>query len=526
MMDLLVLGSGVAGLSAAIRGAAAGLETVLVTKGELGLSTTRYAQGGVAAALTPEDSPELHRSDTLSAGAGLCDPDAVGVLVSDGPQRVRDLIDMGAVFDTTGSGEAAALALAREGGHSLARVVHAGGDATGVEIERALVAGLTAAGVEVLEGWFAVDLIVDDGRAAGIRLLDAAGRLVERRARHTVLASGGTGQLYAVTTNPEPATGDGTAMALRAGVPVADLEFVQFHPTALAHETMPRALLSEALRGEGAVLRDAEGHAFMADEHPLADLAPRDVVARAIASRIAAGTDGHVWLDATSIDDFTQRFPTIHAHCRDAGLDPEREWLPVAPAAHYHCGGIVTDLDGATALPGLWAVGEAACTGAHGANRLASNSLLEGLVFAARAVEALAAGRSGPTDTGALRGVVARDPGREHAAPADPDARGEIQRAMTAGAGVVRSEASLAATLGRLADVEVGSPGDPRSWEAANLVTVGSAVCRAAIARRESRGAHTREDHRERSPDLLGRFVHHGPDLDFVPLARSGASVG
>lgn len=525
MIDLLVLGSGVAGLSAAIRGAAAGLDTVLVTKGELGLSTTRYAQGGVAAALTPDDSPELHRSDTLAAGAGLCDPDAVGVLVSDGPERVRDLVDMGAVFDTTGSGEAAALALAREGGHSLARVVHAGGDATGVEVERALVAALIAAGVEVLEEWFAVDLIVDDGRAAGLRLLDPAGRLVERRARHTVLASGGAGQLYAVTTNPEPATGDGTAMALRAGVPVADLEFVQFHPTALAHERMPRALLSEALRGEGAVLRDAEGHAFMAGEHPLADLAPRDVVARAIATRIAARNDGHVWLDATSIDDFARRFPTIHRHCREAGLDPEREWLPVAPAAHYHCGGIVTDLDGATALPGLWAVGEAACTGAHGANRLASNSLLEGLVFAARAVGALAAGRQGPTDTGALRGVDLA-PGATQVAAADPEARPAIQAAMTVGAGVVRSEASLEATLERLADVDAGSAGDPRGWEAANLVTVGSAVCRAAVARRESRGAHTRGDHPETSADLLGRFVHHGPDVEFVPLARSGASVG
>lgn len=525
MIDLLVLGSGVAGLSAAIRGATAGLDTVLVTKGELGLSTTRYAQGGVAAALTPEDSPELHRSDTLSAGAGLCDPDAVGVLVSDGPQRVRDLIDMGAVFDTTGSGEAAALALAREGGHSLARVVHAGGDATGVEIERALVAALIAAGVEVLEGWFAVDLIVDDGRAAGLRLLDPAGHLVERRARHTVLASGGAGQLYAVTTNPEPATGDGTAMALRAGVPVADLEFVQFHPTALAHERMPRALLSEALRGEGAVLRDAEGRAFMADEHPLADLAPRDVVARAIATRIAARSDGHVWLDATSIGDFARRFPTIHTHCREAGLDPEREWLPVAPAAHYHCGGIVTDLDGAAALPGLWAVGEAACTGAHGANRLASNSLLEGLVFAARAIGAVAAGRDGPTDTGALRGVDVGTRATPVAA-ADPGARDAVQRAMTEGAGVLRSEASLEATLERLADVDAGPAGDPRSWEAANLVGVGSAVCRAAIARRESRGAHTREDRPDTRADLLGRFVHHGPDVEFVPLARSDASVG
>jgi L-aspartate oxidase len=310
MFDLLVLGSGIAGLSAAVHAARAGRSVLVLTKGELAHSATRYAQGGVAAVLAPDgDSPELHRSDTLAAGAGLCDPDAVRVLVTEGPQRVRELMAMGAAFDRAGDGDG--LALAREGGHSVARVVHAGGDATGAEIERALVATVEATAAEVRERWMVRDLIVEGDRAVGVTAAAPGGTVDDVRARHTLLATGGAGQCFAVTTNPTLSTGDGIAMALRAGVVVADVEFMQFHPTALHHPSMPRPLLSEALRGEGAVLRDDAGRAYMADEHPLGDLAPRDVVARATARRINEHGVDHMWLDATSIEGFEQRFPTV-----------------------------------------------------------------------------------------------------------------------------------------------------------------------------------------------------------------------
>ncbi|MDQ3945926.1 MAG: L-aspartate oxidase, partial [Actinomycetota bacterium] len=401
MTDVLVLGAGVAGLSVALAAARHGLSVTLLTKAPLGASATRYAQGGVAAALSPPDSPELHFSDTLSAGGGLCDTDAVRVLCAEGPDRLRELFATGAVFDREGG----ALALAREGGHSLARVVHAGGDATGAEVERALVAAVRAAGVEVAEGWLALELEVHGGGATGVTARSPVGEERVVGARHVVLASGGAGQLFSVTTNPMLSTGDGVAMSLRAGAAVADVEFMQFHPTALHDPGMPRPLLSEALRGEGAVLRDDAGVAFMAAEHPLGDLAPRDVVARAIAGRLAERGLDHLWLDATGVDGFPARFPTIWTACRTVGLDPTRDWLPVAPAAHYLCGGVVTDLDGATSLPGLWACGEVACTGVHGANRLASNSLLEGLVFGHRVTAAIVAGKDAPDQTGAMRGV-------------------------------------------------------------------------------------------------------------------------
>src|SRR6478736_3283540 len=400
--DLLVLGSGIAGLSAAIRAARAGLSVGVVTKSELATSATRYAQGGVAAALDDPDTTELHQTDTLTAGAGLCDIDAVHVLVTEGPRRVRELMELGAQFDVRDG----VLELAIEGGHSLPRVVHAGGDATGAEIERALAdAAHALPNIDVRERCFSVDLIVEGGRCVGVRALDPTGRAMDMRAQHTVLATGGAGQMFSVTTNPAVSTGDGIGMALRAGVAVADVEFMQFHPTALHHPSMPRPLLSEALRGDGAVLRDEDGLRFMVDEHPLADLAPRDVVARAIARRLVARGLDHLWLDATSINDFPIKFPTIWASAQRAGLDPRVDFLPVAPAAHYLSGGIVVDLDGASTLPGLWSCGEAACSGVHGANRLASNSLLDGLVFAPRIVEAILAGKDAPEPTGVMRGV-------------------------------------------------------------------------------------------------------------------------
>src|SRR2546423_6572484 len=456
MFDLLVLGSGIAGLSGAVHAARAGWSVIVLTKGELAHSATRYAQGGVAAALDgrPDDSPELHLSDTIAAGAGLCDPYAVRLLVTEGPERVRELIAAGAVFDQTGDGEAAGLALAREGGHSAARVLHAGGDATGAEIERALVAAVEATTAEVREGWLALDFLVEAGRAAGVTARAPDGTTTEVRARHTMVATGGAGQCFAVTTNPALSTGDGIAMALRAGVAVADVEFMQFHPTALHHPSMPRPLLSEALRGEGAILRDEEGIAFMAAAHPLADLAPRDVVARAIARRLnARGTD-HLWLDATSIDGFEARFPTIWRASRTVGLDPHRDWLPVAPAAHYLCGGVCTDLDGATVLPGLWACGEAACSGVHGANRLASNSLLGGLVFARRGIDAIRRGKDEPDENGVLRGGESNPDGTASAKPrADdtPVAREEVHHLMTLHHAVLPDAASLERSATQLA---------------------------------------------------------------------------
>ena len=547
-LDLLVLGSGVAGLSAAVRAADVhGLRVGVLTKGELTQATTRWAQGGVAAVLGGDpDSTDLHLADTLAAGAGLCDEDAVRVLVDEGPARVNELIAMGATFDRDPAGE---LLLAREGGHSHPRVVHAGGAATGVEVERALVVAVRETAAALYEHWFALDLLVEGGRCAGVVALTPSGERVEVRARHVLVATGGAGQLFAVTTNPTEATGDGIAMALRAGVAVADLEFVQFHPTALHHPAMPRPLLSEALRGHGALLRDAQGERFV-DE-----LLPRDKVSRAITAVLAAQGVEHVWLDATALERFADRFPTITAALAEAGLDPARDWLPVAPAAHYLCGGIVADLDGASSLPGLWVAGEAACNGVHGANRLASNSLLDGMVFGPRMVEAVDAGLDGPRPTGAMRcvldgggGVAGRPvplarlasgragPGAavgagtagggaavgthqraSHAADGSgvdvAAARADLQRAMTTGAGVLRSAESLAAAAAeavsavRLVGAAVPGPGRADACELWNLATVAAALCAAADARAESRGAHARTDFPETSGDHRVRYV-------------------
>ncbi|HEY6533105.1 MAG TPA: L-aspartate oxidase [Acidimicrobiales bacterium] len=524
-LDLLVIGSGVAGLSAAVRAAdGLGLRVGVLTKGELEQATTRWAQGGVAAVLAEDpDSTDLHLADTLSAGAGLCDVDAVRVLVEEGPTRVEDLIALGAMFDRDEHGR---LELAREGGHSLARVVHAGGAATGVEIERALVAAVRRSAVAIYEHAFAVDLLVHGGRCRGVTAPGQPGGPVIR-ARHVLLASGGAGQLFAVTTNPVESTGDGIAMALRAGVAVADLEFVQFHPTALHHPKMPRPLLSEALRGHGALLRDTTGERFV-DE-----LLPRDKVSRAMTARMLELGVDHCWLDATGLDNFAERFPTIDAALVEAGLDPSVDWLPIAPAAHYLCGGVVADLDGATTLPGLWAAGEVACSGVHGANRLASNSLLEGMVFGARVVEAVERGSDGPSPTGAMRAVVESEPaepgvigGRRTGwvlpptgpaptevldSPIDLAAeRDALQRAMTTGAGVLRDADSLARTalaVERCRSVALEASGGSEKWELANLADVGAALVAAATAREESRGAHTRADFPDADPELACRLV-------------------
>jgi len=518
-LDLLVLGSGVAGLSAAVRAAGEmGLEVGLLTKGELDQATTRWAQGGVAAVLDEDpDSLDLHISDTLEAGADLCDAAAVRVLVDEGPRRVHELIAFGAVFDQDALGK---LALAREGGHSEPRIVHAGGAATGLEVERALVAAARATAAQVHEHTFALDLLSEGGRCCGVRALRPSGEVVEVRARHTLLATGGAGQVFFVTTNPNEATGDGIAMAHRAGAVLADVEFVQFHPTALHHPQMPKPLLSEALRGHGALLRDTEGERFV-DE-----LLPRDQVSRAMTARMIEQGVDHLWLDATVLADFEVRFPTIAASLAEVGLDPAKDWLPIAPAAHYTCGGVVTDLDGATSVPGLWGAGEVTCTGVHGANRLASNSLLEGMVFGPRVVEAIERGKDGPESTGAMRSVLGTDAagviaGQEvaEAEGVDPvavdvadvdEVRAELQRAMTFGAGVRRDAASLdlaAATVAGVRDRAADAAGT--AWaEVRNLADVSATIVAAARAREETRGAHTREDFPATDPELRVRFLH------------------
>lgn len=527
-LDLLVLGSGVAGLSAVLRAAEShGMRVGVLTKADLHQSTTRWAQGGVAAVLGGDpDSTDLHLADTLAAGDGLCDVDAVRVLVDEGPGRVNELIALGAAFDVDAEGR---YLLAREGGHSHARILHAGGAATGLEIERALVEAARATAAAVFERWFALDLVVEAGRCRGVVALDPDGTRTEVRARHVLLATGGFGQLYAVTTNPPEATGDGLAMAMRAGAAAADVEFVQFHPTALHHPAMPRPLLSEALRGHGALLRDARGERFV-DE-----MLPRDKVSRAITARMLEQGSEHVWLDATDLDHFAERFPTIAAALAEVGLDPSRDWLPVAPAAHYACGGVLADIDGASTLPGLWVAGEVAANGVHGANRLASNSLLDGMVFGPRVVEAVERGKDGPEPTGAMRcllggGEAGATEAMQLTVPVEAvpvgslpeavpvgslaEARAALQAAMTAGAGARRDDASLAGALvaagtaGAVAGAAAASDRARRdAAELANLAVVGAALVVTARARTETRGAHTRTDYPERDPRLERRIV-------------------
>ncbi len=446
--DVVVVGSGVAGLTAALEARVAG-RVLLVTKALLDAGSTRWAQGGIAAALGPGDTPEQHLHDTLTAGVGLCDEAAVRVLVTEGPQAVRDLVARGAELDRAPDGE---IELTREGGHLRRRIAHAGGDATGAEISRALVAAVrTDDRIRVVEHALVLDLLRDArGRAAGLTLHvlgegqpDGVGAIL---ARAVVLATGGMGQVFAATTNPAVSTGDGVALALRAGAIATDLEFVQFHPTVLwlgAGASGQQPLISEAVRGEGGFLVDADGARFLADVHPLADLAPRDVVAKAIVRRMGETGADHVWLDARHLgaDVIQRRFPSIVESCRSHGIDPVTDLIPVAPAAHYASGGIRTDLHGRTGVPGLYACGEVACTGVHGANRLASNSLLEGLVFARRIGADLAAELP-----------PARDPAPESrpAALVDPDGRPALQQAMTRGAGVLRDAGGLAATEQRI----------------------------------------------------------------------------
>jgi L-aspartate oxidase len=492
----LVVGSGVAGLHTAWRASASG-EVVVLTKRSLFDSATAYAQGGIAAALGAGDSPELHRQDTLAAGAALCDAAAVEVLVAEGPQRVRDLASIGARFDTKPDGQ---FSLSREAAHSRNRIVHAHGDQTGAEVARTLISRVRESdAITVLERTRVLDLIVAGGRCIGVKA-SRAGRAVEIIADATVLATGGCGQVYRYTTNPQVATGDGFAIAHRAGVRLADMEFVQFHPTALDTPETPLSLISEAVRGEGAVLVNDRGQRFMTQRHRLAELAPRDVVAREIFREMQSGS--RVWLDARKLArTFARRFPGILRICLARGIDPRKDRIPVTPAAHYMMGGIVTDLAGRSSLERLYACGEVSRTGVHGANRLASNSLLEGLVFAERVARDMAAiprlPRIARHETWTVPPL--RDRG---AAQVAADA---IRVVMWEHAGIDRTARGLRLCLRQLD--EIAKRLSPGATEELNMVDTARLIARAALLRKESRGGHFRHDFPREKRKWRGRHI-------------------
>ena len=499
--DFVVIGGGIAGLRAAIALAPIG-RVLILTKGEPTESNTGYAQGGIAVALGEDDSPALHATDTIKAGDGLCDEDAVRVLVEQGPPYVRELVDWGVRFDRDADGN---LARGREAAHSVRRVLHAG-DATGREIARALwtrVSGL--ASVEIANHALVTELLVENGRCGGVRFYDQLGFPRDAHAKATLLATGGAGQVFRQTTNPRVATGDGVALGFHAGARVADLEFFQFHPTALNVPGAPRFLISEALRGDGGRLINSSGQAFMTRYHPDGDLAPRDVVARSIVREMDA-TGGLVYLSLSHLDQqyVVHRFPTIADMCRQVGLDLARDPIPVSPAAHYVMGGVDTDQWGRTSLPGLFAAGEVACTGVHGANRLASNSLLEGLVFGARAATAMQQPPAA-APLGKNRCAAPLAPSPKPLAPS-PESRSltttEVRDLMWKSVGLFRThdgmedavaklEASYAAHRDALANARAD---DGDAWKQFNLVTVARLIARAALRRLESRGAHFRSD--------------------------------
>lgn len=498
--DVLVVGGGIAGLTAAL-GAAYRWNVGLLTKGTLDQTTTFLAQGGIAAALSPHDSPELHLRDTLEAGAGLCEEEAVRVLVEEGPARIHELEQLGTKFDRKGG----KLILGKEGAHSLPRVVHAGGDATGSVVASALAEVIVSGGrVELHENEFVIDLLMDAGRCVGAVSLGPEGELTVNLARAVVLACGGAGQVYSRTTNPVVATGDGHAMAYRAGAVMRDMEFMQFHPTALYGEENPVFLITEALRGEGAFLRDSLGGRFMVGAHPLAELAPRDVVVRQMKQVFEREGTDHVWLDARHLDRhfLRGRFPTVYRGLKARGYDLGKDLVPVAPASHYFIGGVLADTWGRTNMPGLYACGETSNIGIHGANRLASNSLLEGLVFGERTVREL--NRYLAITDPAVRKVKLEltDEPREGN---DPDLVAESRRAlgqvMMDLCGIVRNRADLEKAQQAIADLKasLAPPGLLMAeLELFNLITVAEHIVASALFREESRGVHLRADFPER----------------------------
>ncbi len=506
--DFIVIGSGIAGLRAAVELARAG-RVVVLTKDRLDESNTEYAQGGVAVALSDDDEIALHIEDTLRAGAGLCDESAVRILIEEGPRYITELIDWGAEFDR----EDGELAFTREAAHSRRRILHAHGDSTGREIVRALLTRTRRQSqITFLAHAATLSLIVENGRCAGVRFIDPDESLLrEMRGRAVVLATGGAGQIYTQTTNPEVATGDGIAMAFAAGAEVSDLEFVQFHPTVLAAPGAPRFLLTEALRGEGGRLRNDGGELFMQRYDERGELAPRDIVSRSIVAEMSLTGRHWVYLDLTHLDaDFLRkRFPKIHLTCLRYGLDITKDQLPVSPAAHYIMGGVRTDTSGRTTLPGLYAAGEVACTGVHGANRLASNSLLEGLVFGARA------GAAALEDREAADGPIEEEGPAVDMTPAewtlDPQLRYLVQEIMWQRVGLIRDAGDL-----QLAERElVGLAERAPNLRTRNFVTLALLMTRAALWREESRGGHFRRDFPE--PDDKHWKVHS--------VQRDGASI-
>lgn len=509
--QVVVIGSGAAGLATTVELATAGIDTLVITRGEITETATDWAQGGLAAVWSDSDSLALHVSDTLTAGAGLCDVDAVWDLVSSAPEAIEQLITLGAQFDTDATGE---YDLHLEGGHHARRILHAGGDATGREVQRTLSAAIHAAvlspdsSIRVRAHTRLVDVLTDaEGAACGVRVIDEQGRIGEISSPAVVLASGGIGQLWSLTTNPSVATGDGIAAAFRAGATIRDIEFVQFHPTILVVPEAHRrpgdrgVLVSEAVRGEGAFLIDHTGARVMQGLHPLADLAPRDVVAAAMEAHMARTGEAHLFLDATGFGPakWASHFPSILAMCRERGVDPVTEPIPVRPAAHYLCGGISADLSGTTDVPGLYAVGEVAATGVQGANRLASNSVTEGLV---------AGERLGALLVGDRFGWTAAEPARRDAAlVSDPAGLVDLRHVTDSGVAVHRTAVGLRTALKVLAGLAPSDEFSQAGLDTENLRTVGTLVATSALTRTESRGCHRRADHPLPVPGWVRRLA-------------------
>lgn len=501
--DVVIVGGGVAGLYTALLAAESGKNILLLAKTGLEESNTEEAQGGIAASVSEQDTPRLHLLDTLSAGAGLCDYEAVRTLVEEGPAGIKDLIKMGVDFDKNQFG----LALTKEGAHSQRRILHARGDATGKAIREALTSRLRLfPNITLGTHTFALDLLMTESGCAGLFCLDPMGRLEVIYAAHTVIASGGACNLFEITTNPPVATGDGIAMAWRAGVPVGDMEFVQFHPTALMLEGAPHFLISEAVRGEGAVLLNNNGERFMSRYHAQRELAPRDIVCRSMLAEMERTGSSNLWLDVSPLkEDFPNRFPTIYRKCTEYGLDLPDGLIPVAPAAHYFMGGIITDVNGKTRVPGLFACGEASCTGVHGANRLASNSLLEALVFGRRIAQTIASSPKKPVQVDCPR------PALLPKNPAAPAITKELGKTMWKLVGLCRDEKGLEKAQviidALMAKAHMGTYGDRRSMELVNMLTLAKLIAQGALLRKETRGGHYRLDYPRSQRSQLGRWI-------------------